>query len=116
MDEIITDAIRSKKQLVFSAKEHLRIVCPHVFGMKNGQQHLFCWQINDESEKGFEPGAQRWRCFDLDDISNLRAQPGEWYRGWTSGTKPQSCVDMIICAVDASHAAEVRSISQIRTR
>ena len=116
MKEIIEDAIRTRKQLVFEGKDYNRIVCPHVFGTKNGQWHLLCWQINDESEKGFEEGAQRWRCFDLQDISNLHSQVGAWHRGWTAGLKPQSCVERITASVDPAYAAEVRSTFQTRIR
>jgi len=117
---VIREAIKSLRQLTFDTVgddgvvRH-RLVCAHVLGMKEDEWHVFTWQINDDSEHGFKEGAQRWRCFDLEDLSNIQSQAGEWHCGWTGGKRPQSCVDVIDTSVDAAHAAEVRSISPSRT-
>ena len=121
MIAVIRDAIKNLHQLTFhtvgddGVVRH-RVVCPHILGTKEGDWHLFTWQINDDSQHGFQPGAQRWRCFELEDMSNVQAREGEWYRGWTGGKRPQSCVDVIDTRVDDAHAAEVRSTSPVRTR
>jgi len=112
MLDIIRDAIINHRQLVFDATGYHRIACPHILGTKNGSWHVLVWQINDDSEKGFKEGEQRWRCFDVNDISNLVAQNGEWERGWSAGKGKSSCIDIADTIIDPDHAAEVRSTSR----
>ena len=121
MIAVIREAIRSRHQLVFTTtsdfgEQYHRVTCPHILGTKQENWHVFVWQINDESEHGFEEGAQRWRCIDLDDMSNVVSQEGEWYQGWSTGQRNQRCIDVIDTVVDAAYAAEVRSTSRAHTR
>ncbi len=118
---VIRDAITNLRQLAFDTTDddgitRHRIVCPHILGTKRGNWHLFTWQINDESKHGFAPGGQRWRCFELRDMSNIKSQEGQWYQGWTKGLRDQSCVDSIDTIVDAAHSAEVLSTSRAHIR
>jgi hypothetical protein len=116
MLDLIRSAIRDRRQIAFWSTGYHRIACPHLLGTKLGAWHLFVWQINDESEHGFEPGAQRWRCIEIGDITGLEIHPGEWVRGWSGGQRGQSCVDVIDTQVDPVHAAEVRSTFPARTQ
>ncbi len=68
--------------------------------------------LNDASKNGFKPGEERWRCFELRDMSQLTVQAGAWQRGWTKGKRPQSCIDRVVASVDAAHAAEILNISR----
>lgn len=113
--ETIREAIRKRRQLTFTVNGHYRIACPHLLGRKHGEWHVFTWQINDESENGFKPGAQRWRCFDLDDMSGVAIQDGDWHRGWTTGKRKQSCIDVIDTQVDPAYAAQTRNTSPAHT-
>ena len=114
MVSVIRDAIRNRLQLTFWCNGHYRQVSPHMLGRKNGEWHMLGWQINDDSEKGFAPEGSRWRCFELEDMSQLESQEGEWHRGWTSGRGRQYCIDEddMDTVVDAMYGAEIRSTSR----
>ncbi len=113
---LIRDAIKFRRQLTFDSTGHHRVACPHILGTKNGEWHLFVWQINNDSSKGFKPHEQRWRCIEVADISNIQAQDGEWHRGWTAGKGKLSCVDTIDTSVDPGYGAEIQSTFQTHTR
>ena len=118
---VVRDAIIHHNQIAFTTFgddgiAQRRVACPHILGTKEGEWHMLVWQVNDESEKGFTPGAQRWRCFDLADVTDVRTYEGVWHRGWTTGRRGQHCVDAIDTAVDSLHAAEVRNTFPARIR
>jgi hypothetical protein len=106
---VIRDAIRTRKQLFFTAVNEPREFCPHLLGTKRGVWHVLGWQFGGSSNTGLPTGGA-WRCIELEDISTpIISKEGIWYRGTTKGTGAQFCVDDIDTAIDAAHAAEVQS-------
>lgn len=107
-----SDAIRSRRQLLFFVNNRAREVSPHALGTKNGEWHLFGWQFGGESIGGFAVGAERWRCFEVADMQNLTVRDGEWHRGWYKGQKARhtTCIDRMDTVIDQAHAAEVQNI------
>ena len=112
--EVIRDAIRQRRQLTFYYDGLYREVCPHAVGMKDGQWHLFVWQFGGSSRGGLK--GENWRCMVVSHIASLTVRDGQWYRGWTKGYGPSSCIDIIDTVVDAAHAAEVLQTSTVRIR
>jgi hypothetical protein len=113
---IIREGIRDAKQLVFTCLFHPREFCPHILGTKYGAWHVFGWQFAGTSSRGLKDGGD-WRCLELHDIStDILIRDGQWYRGWTSGDGPSSCVDIIDTVIDPAHAAESRNIFPAHTR
>ena len=90
---LLRQAIIEQKQVVATYQGHLREVCPHVLGLKNGKEHLLSYQFAGGSSKGLPPGGQ-WRCMDVNQIVNATLRDGPWRTG-DSHLKPQTCVDVI---------------------
>ena len=118
MDKVvlITDAIRDRRQLTFMINVHARQACPHVLGTKQGKWHLFAWQFAGTSSHALQSGEERWRCFEVADISDLLVQDGEWHRGWITGKRDHHslCMDNEVAIVDPAYAAETQSAASFR--
>jgi hypothetical protein len=113
MVSVIRNAIQNHLQLTFVAKDQPREICPHVLGTKKGVWHVLGWQFAGLSNTGPLP---EWRCIELRDISTeIVAREGEWHRGWTTGQRGQSCVDIVDTMIDPEHAALIRNTSPART-
>jgi len=91
--QTIRQAIIAKKPISFDYQGHKRLACPHVIGMKNGQQKALTYQYGGGSSSGLPPGGQ-WRCLFISEVHNVQVFEGEWHTGM-SHTKPQTCVDHI---------------------
>lgn len=69
MMDTIRSAIREHRMLEFSYGGRVRIVEPHVAGIKGGRQGMLAYQTGGQSSSG---GIPEWRRFYLDKISGLR--------------------------------------------
>lgn len=68
-DVMIRIAIREKKVLGFHYKGLYRIVEPHVYGNKNGDDGMMTFLIGGQSSSGFPHG---WRRMYLKEITGMR--------------------------------------------
>jgi hypothetical protein len=68
LERTIIDAIEDKKMLQFNYHRYVRIVEPHVYGVKDGKKSLQAYQVGGESSSG---GLPQWRRFFLDDLSDI---------------------------------------------
>ncbi len=70
MNDIIIEAIESRKLLEFYYKNHHRIVEPHTFGISSkGNENLSAFQIDGTSERNNVPD---WGLFTIDKIVDLK--------------------------------------------
>ncbi|PHM29075.1 hypothetical protein [Xenorhabdus innexi] len=94
--DLIEEAIRNKKQVIAMYKGHLREMCPHVLGKKNGKEQALFYQFGGHSSSGsIIPGSQRnWRCIQIDGLSDITLRNGEWHTADNHSQK-QTCVDDI---------------------
>ena len=70
MNDIIIEAIESRKLLGFYYKNHHRIVEPHTFGISSkGNENLSAFQIDGTSERNNVPD---WVLFTIDKIVDLK--------------------------------------------
>lgn len=70
MNDIIIEAIESRKLLEFYYKNHHRIVEPHTFGISSkGNENLSAFQIDGTSERNNVPD---WGLFTIDKIIDLK--------------------------------------------
>jgi hypothetical protein len=90
----IKNAIVNKHQVVATYQGHVREMCPHVIGLKNGREQAFFYQFGGTSRSGqIVPGSpSNWRCIPVDDLSDLTTRPGSWHSCNNHSTK-QTCVD-----------------------
>ncbi|PYX32514.1 MAG: hypothetical protein DMG77_02950 [Acidobacteria bacterium] len=69
LDELLHAAIKTKHLLRFKYKDNERIAEPHDYGVQNGVERLFCWQVAGQSS-GRIPG---WRMVDVGDMQNAES-------------------------------------------
>lgn len=81
--QLLRDAILGRQQAHFMYQGHLRETCPHALGSgKSNEEKVLVYQFGGSSESGglmdraTSPG--RWRCLDVDGISELVIQNGPW--------------------------------------
>jgi hypothetical protein len=112
---IVRDAIYQRRQLLFTAANRPREMCPHVLGTtRGGVWRVLGWQFAGESNEGPLPD---WRCIELKDItSDVIVREGIWHRGWSARGAQQTCIDFIYAEVAPAHGAELRSTSPLRIR
>lgn len=69
MEQLILQAIATKKLIAFSYCGHTRLVEPHVLGVCGGVTQLLGYQVGGSSGSG---GIPEWRRFDLPMILDLK--------------------------------------------
>lgn len=94
--QLIRQAILGRKIVVATYKGHVRVMCPHVIGRKNGKEHAFFYQFAGGSERGLGPDGsnENWRCIDISLLSNVSVREGAWHT-CRSGTDKQACIDQV---------------------
>lgn len=92
----IRNAILKKLQVVATYQGHVRHMCPHVIGTKNGKEQALFYQFGGTSSSGpiVPDSTANWRCIPLDGLSVITVRDGPWY---TAGnhSRDQTCVDNV---------------------
>jgi hypothetical protein len=106
IDEIygmIRQAIIDKDIVVVNYQGHVREMCPHVIGKKNGRLQAFLYQFAGESSKGLKPDGSpaNWRCLCVDELSDvsIKKSTREWHTA-SNYSSVQTCVDEIDVEVE----------------
>ena len=96
---IIRDAILRRQQVIAYYKNHLREMCPHAIGTKNGIEHALFYQFGGTSgSKVIEPDGSHanWRCMQLNLSSQVTVQQGAWHTALGGGhSRRESCIDWV---------------------
>ncbi|MGC3991461.1 MAG: hypothetical protein QM796_17605 [Chthoniobacteraceae bacterium] len=92
----IKSAILNKQQVVATYNGHVREMCPHVIGTKNGREQALFYQFGGTSSSGaIVPNSpQNWRCIPIEGLTKVSVRSGVWETG-TNHSRPQTCVDDI---------------------
>lgn len=98
----IRNAIINKQQVVAAYKGHIREMCPHVIGTKNGREQALFYQFGGTSSSGniVADSPQNWRCIPVEGLSDITVRSGLWYAA-SNHSQPQTCVDVIDVEVNA---------------
>ena len=98
---IIRNAILNRQQVVATYKNHVREMCPHVIGTKNGKEQALFYQFGGTSSQGAitSDTPKNWRCIPIEGLSNITVRTGSWHTG-DNHTQQQTCVDNIDIEVD----------------
>jgi len=89
----IWQAIRERKQIVFSYRGGLRETCPLVLGYAaDEQEKVFAYQFAGVTSPGSK--LPNWRCYFLVRVKNLQLREGPWLEG-TSHKQAQSGVRFV---------------------
>ena len=90
---ILAEAIGTKQQVIGTYHGEERVFSPHALGTKRGVPHALVYQYAGGSRSGL-PGSGEWRCLDVEQLSDIRLEPGPW-RTAANVFNPQSCLDDI---------------------
>jgi hypothetical protein len=96
--QILAEAIGTKQQVVARYHDEERVFSPHALGTKQGVSHVLVYQFAGGSRTGLPPGGE-WRCLKLDELSDIRLEPGAW-RTAPNVFNPQTCLDEIEVLAD----------------
>jgi hypothetical protein len=89
----VWQAVRERKQIIFSYKGGTREACPLVLGYAaNGQEKIFAYQFGGVTSPGSK--LPNWRCYFLARVKDLQLRDGPWLEG-TSHKQAQSCVRFV---------------------
>jgi hypothetical protein len=97
-NEILTEAISTKQQVVARYGGEERVFSPHALGTKRGVDHVLVYQYAGGSQRGLPPGGE-WRCLRVDELSEIRLERGAW-RTAPNVFNPQTCLDDIEVVAD----------------
>jgi hypothetical protein len=99
--QLVRDAILNRQQIVATYQGHVREMCPHVIGTKNGRERALFYQFGGSTSSGhIVPGSTaNWRCILIDGLSGVSARDGEWKTA-DNHSRSQTCVDEIDVEVE----------------
>ena len=70
-----------------------QVLAEAITGKQRGVAHVLVFQFAGGSQSGLPPGGE-WRCLNLDELSDIRLEPGDWHTA-ANVFNPQSCLDEI---------------------
>jgi hypothetical protein len=89
----VWQAVRERKQIVFSYGGAKREACPLILGYDaDGEEKVFGFQFGGTTSRGAK--LPNWRCFSLASVKMLQVRAGQWQEG-TSHKQAQSCVRFV---------------------
>lgn len=94
----LADAIRDKHQGVARYHGEERVFSPHALGTKNSIARVLVYQYAGGTITGLPAGGV-WRCLILDQLSDIRLEPGFW-RTAPNVFNPQTCLDDVDVVAD----------------
>jgi hypothetical protein len=85
------EAVRTRRQVVFSYGGRHREACPTILGYnKDEREAVLVFQFAGESTTRLPPGGE-WRCFELAKVTDLRLRSGPWH-GEARHSATQPCI------------------------
>lgn len=94
----LAEAITTKQQVVARYAGEARVFSPHALGTKRGVAHALVYQYAGGSRSGLPEGGE-WRCLNVDELSDIRLEPGAWHTA-PNVFNPQSCLDDVEVVAD----------------
>jgi hypothetical protein len=102
---MVRQAIINKDIVVANYHGHVREMCPHVIGLKNGRAQALLYQFagGSSTELGPDGSSSNWRCVIVDELRDvlIRKSMGEWHTA-SNYSRPQTCIDQM--SIDAQVA------------
>jgi hypothetical protein len=96
--QMIRQAILDRDIVVATYHGHVREMCPHMIGTKNGRPQVLLYQFagGSSSSLGPEGSTSNWRCLRVDELSDvfIKKSTGEWHTA-SNYSRPQTCIDQI---------------------
>jgi phosphoglycerate dehydrogenase-like enzyme len=100
--ETLRLALTHKEHVIAYYGSHLREICPHIIGEKNGRGYALFYQFAGTSDVELGPtgSPNNWVCAPIDALSNVWTRTGPWHSA-PKDTQPTECFDRINAEVDA---------------
>ena len=105
---ILAEAINTKQQVVARYHDQERIFSPHALGTKRGISHVLVYQFGGGSQSGL-PSEGEWRCLNVDELSDLRLEPGAWRTA--ANVSLSLCHGLPVASSISAISATMRAIS-----
>ncbi len=100
---LVRQAIIDKNIVIASYHGHVREMCPHVIGKKNGRSQALLYQFAGGSDSDLKPDGSlaNWRCVRIAELSEVSIRKSEdvWHTASNYSAK-QTCVDEIDVKVE----------------
>ena len=90
---LIKQAIQTKQQVVAMYLGDWQEMCPHVLGLKDGEENCWFYLFGGTSSSAGR-NLMGWRCMKVGELSNVSIRPGPWHTD-PRHSRPQTCVDEI---------------------
>lgn len=96
--EILKSAVLNKNAVALTYGRHVREVCPHVLGWRDGDEWCLAYQFGGGSSQPLKRDGDpaNWKCLEVAKISGAKIMPNEkWH---TTDREPEtetSCVDRV---------------------
>jgi hypothetical protein len=99
---IVRRAIINKEQVIATYDGHVREMCPHVLGTKDGRPQALFYQFGGFSHSGLGPmgSPDNWRCLPIEGLSDVSTRAGEWHTASIYRRPHQMCVDSVDIVVE----------------
>ncbi len=96
---ILKNAVLGRYCLTATYKRHQRKLSPHVIGTNDKhEEHLLAYQYGGSSSSGLPNGGE-WRCFKVEDLTNIERSNDPWQSTLTSRAG-NSCITRIDAEVN----------------
>lgn len=93
---LVRQAIIDKDQVVGTYRGHIREMCPHVIGTKDGVRRALFYQFGGTSQRTLWPdgSTKNWRCIPIDRLRDVSVRKGPWHTA-PIHSRRQACIDYI---------------------
>ncbi|GLQ55468.1 hypothetical protein [Devosia nitrariae] len=88
---LFAQAMKERKQVHCTYREHPRVVCPIILGHTKGEEKALVFQVGGKSSQRLPPEGE-WRCFHLNEVMDVELHDGLW-RADSSHRSSQHCVE-----------------------
>ncbi|MEW6164269.1 MAG: hypothetical protein AB1642_04325 [Pseudomonadota bacterium] len=97
---LIKSAILGRLQVVALCDGHVRGMCPHAVGHRDGREHALLYQFDGQDARDPPaPGSpDNWRCMPVDALGNITLHAGPWH-SCDLDLLPHVCFDEVDLAI-----------------
>jgi hypothetical protein len=99
---VLAEALRHLRPVQVRYHGHVRLLCPHALGWKNGRPKVLSYQAAGTTSTGGLPDdpRQRWRSMFVDEIDELMVTEHRWESADNNQVATSNCFDQLELAVD----------------
>ena len=100
-------AALGRRQLTCEHNGRIRVLYPHIVGLRHGRESAVCFAFDDESASN-----GHWLTLSISEISNVLSRSGAWHAG-SPRTLPRDFIDAVDVEVDVAPVAKAPEKAKI---